>query len=148
MTDPGERLEYLRSQIEAESMSWGEIAELQSLAEHIDPGDVQLLEWAGVPEPITMDYTPELWDDIMVSGDYVLDYFQTGWTVCGAEDPAVIYLPESFDKKHPELAGYTVVRVIDKYVNPSKSDTLLEFSNRGITDEEYAQFDQIADEED
>ena len=45
-----ERLEYLRSQIDAESISWGEIAELQGLADHIDPSDVQLLEWAGVPE--------------------------------------------------------------------------------------------------
>lgn len=45
-----ERLEYLRSQIEAESISSGEIAELQELAPYIEPGDVQLLEWAGVPE--------------------------------------------------------------------------------------------------
>ena len=41
-----DRLEYLRSQIEAERISWFEIAELQGLAEHIDPADVQLLEWA------------------------------------------------------------------------------------------------------
>lgn len=47
---PKERLEYLRSQIEAECISWGELAELQDLVEYIDPGDVQLLEWAGVPE--------------------------------------------------------------------------------------------------
>jgi hypothetical protein len=45
-----QRLEYLRSQIEAENISYGEIAELQDLASHIQPGDVQLLEWAGVPE--------------------------------------------------------------------------------------------------
>jgi hypothetical protein len=44
------RLEYLRSQIEAECISTGELIELQGLAEHIDRGDVQLLEWAGVPE--------------------------------------------------------------------------------------------------
>jgi hypothetical protein len=45
-----ERLEYLRGEIKAERISMGEIAELQSLAEHIEPGDVLLLEWAGVPE--------------------------------------------------------------------------------------------------
>lgn len=45
-----ERLEYLRSQIEAECISYSEISELQGLAEHIQPGDVVLLEWAGVPE--------------------------------------------------------------------------------------------------
>lgn len=45
-----QRLEYLRGEIEAERISYEEIAELQGLAEHIEPGDVQLLEWAGVPE--------------------------------------------------------------------------------------------------
>lgn len=44
------RLEYLRSQIDAECISYAEIAELQDLAEYIEPDDVQLLEWAGVPE--------------------------------------------------------------------------------------------------
>jgi hypothetical protein len=44
------RLEYLRTQIEAECISWGELHELQTLADEIDPSDVQLLEWAGVPE--------------------------------------------------------------------------------------------------
>ena len=44
------RLEYLRGKIQAERISYGEIAELQSLAEHIEPDDVLLLEWAGVPE--------------------------------------------------------------------------------------------------
>ena len=45
-----DRLEYLRSQIRAERISYGEIAELQSLAEYIEPGDVELAEWAGIPE--------------------------------------------------------------------------------------------------
>lgn len=44
------RLEYLRDQINAERVSYGELAELADLADHIDPSDVQLLEWAGVPE--------------------------------------------------------------------------------------------------
>lgn len=45
-----ERLEYLRGEIRAERISYGEIAELQSLAQYIDAGDVELLEWASVPE--------------------------------------------------------------------------------------------------
>lgn len=45
-----DRLEYLRGEIRAERISYGEIAELQSLAEHIGEGDVELLEWAGVSE--------------------------------------------------------------------------------------------------
>ena len=44
------RLEYLRGEIEAKRISYGEIAELQSLVEYIEPGDALLLEWAGVCE--------------------------------------------------------------------------------------------------
>jgi len=47
-----DRLEYLRGEIEAERISYGELAELQTLAEYIDPSDVLLLEWAGVEEKI------------------------------------------------------------------------------------------------
>lgn len=46
------RLEYLRGEIEAERISYGEIEELKSLAKYIGPDDVLLLEWAGVPETI------------------------------------------------------------------------------------------------
>jgi hypothetical protein len=45
-----ERLEYLRQELRAERLSWGELAELQDLADHIESGDVELLEAAGVPE--------------------------------------------------------------------------------------------------
>lgn len=47
---PKARLEYLRGEIEAERISYGELAELQGLAEYIEPGDNLLLQWAGVPE--------------------------------------------------------------------------------------------------
>lgn len=50
MNATAQRLEYLRGEIRAERISWGELAELQSLADSIDPSDVELLEWAGVPE--------------------------------------------------------------------------------------------------
>jgi hypothetical protein len=45
-----ERLEYLRGEFKKGDVSYGEIAELQSLAKYIDKGDVELLEMAGVPE--------------------------------------------------------------------------------------------------
>ncbi len=47
-----DRLDYLREQIENETISYGELAELQGLgAEGLIPeGDVLLLEWAGIPE--------------------------------------------------------------------------------------------------
>jgi len=44
------RLDYLREQIRNENISYGEIAELQDLAGTIDPSDVELLQWAGIPE--------------------------------------------------------------------------------------------------
>lgn len=44
------RLEDLRKEIEQERISTAEIAELQSLAPHIQPDDVLLREWAGIPE--------------------------------------------------------------------------------------------------
>jgi len=52
MTNPKiqERLEYLRGEVKAERISYEELGELQQLAPHIDPSDVDLLEAAGVPE--------------------------------------------------------------------------------------------------
>ena len=48
--DIKERLEYLRGEIRNESISYEELIELQSLAEYIEPNDVELLEPANVPE--------------------------------------------------------------------------------------------------
>jgi len=45
-----QRLEYLRGEIKKECISQDEILELQSLKEHIEDNDVELLQWAGVPE--------------------------------------------------------------------------------------------------
>ena len=45
-----ERLEYLRQELRAERISYGEINELVGLAEYIEADDVELLEAAGVPE--------------------------------------------------------------------------------------------------
>lgn len=39
-----------RGALRAERISYGELAELQTLAKYIDPSDVELLEAAGVPE--------------------------------------------------------------------------------------------------
>ncbi len=44
------RLEYLRQQIVAGCISYGEVHELQTLVNEIDPGDTVLLEWAGKAE--------------------------------------------------------------------------------------------------
>lgn len=47
---PQQRLEYLRTELRAERISYGELAELQALVPYIDPNDTELLEAAGVPE--------------------------------------------------------------------------------------------------
>ena len=44
------RFEYLRGGLRAEATSYEELEELQNLSGFIDPGDVELLEAAGVPE--------------------------------------------------------------------------------------------------
>lgn len=44
------RLEYLRGELRGERLSYSDLAELADLADHIEPGDVELLEAAGVPE--------------------------------------------------------------------------------------------------
>lgn len=38
----------IRDAIRTESISYGEIAELQSLAKYIDPNDTELRQWAGI----------------------------------------------------------------------------------------------------
>lgn len=43
-------LEYIRGEIQAERVSMGELASLVDLIPYIEAGDVELLEWAGVPE--------------------------------------------------------------------------------------------------
>jgi len=45
-----QRLEYLRTELRNECISYGELSELYGLAEYIDPNDMELLEAAGVPE--------------------------------------------------------------------------------------------------
>jgi hypothetical protein len=46
------RLYYLKKKIKAENISYSELAELQSLAKFIEPGDTLLLQWAGEEEEI------------------------------------------------------------------------------------------------
>ena len=84
----------------------------------------------------TVDYTAELFAAVM---ENMADYHQMSETVCGAEDPAVITLLDPMN-------GFTVVRVVNRYVNPWNSKTLLIFSNVEMTPEEYADYEELADE--
>ena len=66
------RLEYLRKEIENESISQLEIIELQGLSKYIDKSDILLLERAGVEEDnIDLPFfiwkpTKELLDNIKI----------------------------------------------------------------------------------
>ena len=94
---------------------------------------------------ITVDYTPELYDKVM---EHMIDYHMTGLTVCGSKDPAVVYLNDEFGEIYPSLNGYSVVRVIDRFLNEWSSETLLEFSNEDMTDAEYKLYEEVMEEED
>ena len=45
-----QRLEEIRKSLDNENISYGELAELYYLREHIDEGDIQLREASGIPE--------------------------------------------------------------------------------------------------
>jgi len=68
-----QRLEELRAEIKAERISTGELLELQSLIPYIDKGDVELLEWAGVPET---DETTDLFETPELIPDNVRAVFE------------------------------------------------------------------------
>lgn len=95
-------------------------------------------------ESLTVDYTPELYEEIM---DSFGESWLQGYTVCGQQDPAVIELGDHFIDTHPQFEDYTYVRVIDKFLNSWNSATLLEFSNHELTDEEYETYEDILKEE-
>ena len=49
-TEIKKRLEYLRKELRAERISYGELIELQSLEEHIEKDDYELLGAIGIYE--------------------------------------------------------------------------------------------------
>ena len=50
------RLKEIRKSLNAENISYGELAELEYLKEYIDEGDFQLREASGIPEFEDDDY--------------------------------------------------------------------------------------------
>jgi hypothetical protein len=74
-TDTKSRLEYLRGELRAERISYGELHELQTMADQIEPGDVELLEAAGVPEfPEETKHTPGPWFTLDTGLDVFSEY--------------------------------------------------------------------------
>jgi len=76
-----QRLEELRAEIQSEHISTGELLELQSLISYIEPGDVELLEWAGVGEEqlteenidIALKYTEDEPTDLFETPELIPD---------------------------------------------------------------------------
>lgn len=90
MTAEQDRLEYLRGELRAERLSYGDLAELQELVPHIDPGDVELLEAAGVPEHMEC---PECGGDIQATTKYHWTLEDRVWSMVNpsAENEISIY---------------------------------------------------------
>lgn len=118
-----ERLEYLRGEIKAERISYGELAELQSLREFIDASDVDLLQWAGpkphhfrltidvaVGIPVESDATEDVIDELKLLGEKLTEHTETfvdaesiGVTVdaLSFQVEEVTSTPECEDRKEP-----------------------------------------------
>ena len=103
MPDKIKRLEYLRGELRAERISYGEIAELQDLAARIDPGDVELLEAAGLPEFESEEkclkasgqkHEPEPSSLAYVDGDI----FDVNCKHCGRSGSLVLHLDDINDR--------------------------------------------------
>ena len=94
MTDDNvhERLEYLRGEIRAERISQGEILELQGMAKHINPDDVELREWAGLPEFKSEFTVVAIYHDNMQLYCTTVEAFdpdgaiEQAWEVCKADN--------------------------------------------------------------
>jgi hypothetical protein len=73
------RLEQLRKELRAERISYGELAELESLKEYIDEDDVELRQAAGIPEFDEDEYKKggqlEVGDMVMVDDSGYAKYF-------------------------------------------------------------------------
>ena len=66
------RLEELRKELRAERISYSELAELQSLKDYIEEGDIELLEAAGVSENKILnnhEVTDLIYDTLFNNGD-------------------------------------------------------------------------------
>jgi len=92
-----EWLEYLRGELRAERISWGELAELQALADLIEPGDVELLEAAGVPEfpdsgtPARVKVPPSAFPTALKGARVVSAEVSAGYIVLRFDNGATLY---------------------------------------------------------
>lgn len=94
-----QRLEYLRAQVRAGKISYGELAELQSLAEHIEPGDTELLEAAGVAEGTAQVVALHRRAKALASNESVTgDDGDTAWSILTYLDAVLIHAEDPNDE--------------------------------------------------
>jgi hypothetical protein len=81
-----QRLKYLKQEIEAERISYGEVAELQSLKEYIPDDDILLKEWAGIPE--FEEEEPKTLEEIIadIASDYEVELIKITTNIQGTHD--------------------------------------------------------------
>ena len=118
------RLEELRKELRAETISYGELAELQSLAKYIDPNDVELLEPAGVPE-----FEEE--DDNYAKGGSIQDNLKKRmtWADNKAKKSTDIYLVLQHKKDKNEIVGITKYNYL-KGINDWKDWNVVYFTDK------------------
>jgi hypothetical protein len=128
-----QRLEYLRGELRAERISLGELCELADLAPHIEPGDVELLEAAGVPEFSKENPCPA-YD--------ALDSFTRGyivaslWSTNDESTPAGgVPLDDNYD--HHDISNKTLAAMeadCEKFQNDNADDLALAYDLYIVTD--------------
>lgn len=111
------RLEYLRRELRAGRMSYGEQVELQDLARYIEPGDIELLEAAGVPEGAIFSSGDHLCTNCgaIPAGELVVTIGENDYCKdCAARDDY------DYDSKHNALR-----KILIKHGSPEYGDVIL-----------------------
>lgn len=93
---------------------------------------------------LRVDYDADIYHEAILCSNEVII---TGYSVCAAQDPAVIVLGREFSEKYPQVSRYQFMRVINTPLNEWSTETVLEFSNEDVSDEEMRAYDKILAEE-
>jgi len=101
VADKKERLEEIRIELNNESISYGELVELQELVEFIEEGDVQLLEAAGVPEFIE----EEVVDNTVILSEDAIEMIKEQHDVVDKEE-VIIPIDEDIENMFDTIEEY------------------------------------------
>ena len=131
------RLEYLRRQKRAEVLSYGDIAELQSLARYIEPGDVELQEAAGIPEGMAPRFKHDCDQCVCLGrhGDADLYYCPKGPTVIARYSDEGSDYVSGMASSLPDL-----IEAEKRFQQASQPPDVMVIPEREITDPDHLEF--------